>query len=215
MHNCLSYNGCKTIHSNIQHVHHNSLNIKYDCRSEIGKNTYLIKNSSCNQLRHCNVPSNHRPACSLISQQRCHPWAGHDSSKDKGHVGLHIAEGHNQTNQHRWVYQAINNWPSQQSLKTKHYLHAAKQSLHSPVKKAKTTGDSPKRKVRHSSSLQGNSELFLALTWPKKLSFNPKPGYSSSHKHTMNDSSNPQSQNRETQPTDWKSIAHSTHNSSR
>ena len=59
--------------------------------------------------------------------------------------------------------------------------------------------------MRHSSSLQGNSELLLALTWTKKLSCNPNPGYSSSHKHTMKDSSNPQSQNRETQPTDWKS----------
>ena len=33
-----------------------------------------------NQLRRCNVPPNHRPACSSISQQRCHPRAGHDSS---------------------------------------------------------------------------------------------------------------------------------------
>ena len=46
--------------------------------------------------------------------------------------------------------------------------------------------------MRHSSSLQGKSKLFLALTWPKQLSCNPKLGYSSSHKHTMDDSSNPQ-----------------------
>ena len=96
-------------------------------------------------------------------------------------VGLHITEGHNQPNQHCWVYQAINNRPSQHSPKTDHCLHVEKQSLHSPVKKAKTTGDSPKLKVRHSSSSQGNLELFLALTWPKQLSCNPKPGYFSSH----------------------------------
>ena len=56
-----------------------SLNSKYKCRDEMGKNTYLIKDSSCNHLRHYNVPPNHRPACSLISQQRCHPRAGNDS----------------------------------------------------------------------------------------------------------------------------------------
>ena len=37
------------------------------------KITYLMKKSFRNQLRHCNIPPNHRPACSLISQQRCHP----------------------------------------------------------------------------------------------------------------------------------------------
>ena len=34
-----------------------------------------------NQLCRCNVPPNHRPACSSISQQRCHPRAGHDSPR--------------------------------------------------------------------------------------------------------------------------------------
>ena len=56
------------------------------------KITYLIKNSSHNQLRRCNVPPNHRLACSLISQQRCHPRAGHDSPRNKEQVGLHIAK---------------------------------------------------------------------------------------------------------------------------
>ena len=31
------------IHSGIQHVHHHSLNIKYNWRSKIDKNTYLIR----------------------------------------------------------------------------------------------------------------------------------------------------------------------------
>ena len=52
-------------------------------------------------------------------------------------AALHIVEGHNQPNQHRWVYQAFNNRPSQHSPKTNHCIPAAKQSLHSPVKKAK------------------------------------------------------------------------------
>ena len=56
------------------------------------KNTYLIKNLSRNQLRRCNVPPNHRPACSLISQQRCHPRARHDSSRIRVIGGLHIAK---------------------------------------------------------------------------------------------------------------------------
>ena len=60
-----------------------SLNIKYNCRDEIDKNTYLMKNSSRNQLRRCNVPPNHRPVCSLISQQHYHPRAGHDSPRKR------------------------------------------------------------------------------------------------------------------------------------
>ena len=49
------------------------INGKYGCRSKIGKITYLMKNSIRNQLRRCNVPPNHTPACSLISQQHYHP----------------------------------------------------------------------------------------------------------------------------------------------
>ena len=56
------------------------------------KNTYLIKDSSRNQLRRCNIPPNHRLACSLISQQRCHPQARHDSPRNKEQEGLHIAK---------------------------------------------------------------------------------------------------------------------------
>ena len=50
----------------------------------MNKITYLMMNSIRNQLHRCNVPPNHRPACSLISQQRCHPQAGHDSPRNKG-----------------------------------------------------------------------------------------------------------------------------------
>ena len=55
------------------------------------KNAYLINISSRNQLRRCNAPPNHRPVCSLISQQHCHPRAGQDSPRNKEQVGLHIA----------------------------------------------------------------------------------------------------------------------------
>ena len=96
------------MHSFIQHVHHNSLNIKYDCRNEVVKNTYLIKNSSRNQLRRCNVPPNHRLVCSLISQRRCHPQAGHDSPMNKELSRLtHSQRYTNQPSQCSWVYQAI------------------------------------------------------------------------------------------------------------
>ena len=87
------------------------------------KNTYLIKDSSHNQLRRCNVPPNHRPAFSLISQQRYHPRARHDSPRNKEQAGLHIAKDTKNTDQdnivgfirpstnhpipHGWVYQAI------------------------------------------------------------------------------------------------------------
>ena len=65
---------------------------KHDCRSKIDKVTYLMKNSFHNQLRRCNVPPNHRPACSLISQQHCHPRAGHDYPRNKGTTRLHVAK---------------------------------------------------------------------------------------------------------------------------
>ena len=67
---------------------------QYNCKDGIFKVTYLsMKNSSRNQLHRCNVTPNHRPACSSISQQRCHPWAGHDSSKDKGQCRLTHSQG--------------------------------------------------------------------------------------------------------------------------
>ena len=83
---------------------------------------FLMKNSLRNQLRRCNVPPNHRPTCSLSSQQRYHPRAGHDSPRNKELAGLHIAKDNKtyQANtvgfvrkttdhpiQHSWVYQAI------------------------------------------------------------------------------------------------------------
>ena len=77
------------------------INRKYDCRSKIDKITYFIKNSFHNQQRRCNVPSNHRPACSLISQQRCHPRVGHDSPRNKGTSRLTLSQGyrkHSQSN---------------------------------------------------------------------------------------------------------------------
>ena len=75
------------------------INRKYGCRSKIGKITYLMKNSFRNQLRHCNVPPNHRPACSLISQWCCHPQDGHDSPRNKGTSRLTHSQGYTRHNQ--------------------------------------------------------------------------------------------------------------------
>ena len=61
-----------------------------------------------NQLRRCNVPPNHRPSCSLISQQCCHPWAGRISPMNKELAGLHIAKDNKKPNQHSGVSQANN-----------------------------------------------------------------------------------------------------------
>ena len=97
------------IHSgNIIHSYKHSLimfitfiNRKYGCRSKMNKITYLMKNLFRNQLRRCNVPPNHRPVFSLISQQRCHPRARHDSSRNKGTSRLthsHKTQKHSQAN---------------------------------------------------------------------------------------------------------------------
>ena len=64
------------------------------------KITYLKMNSFRNQLRRCNVPPNHRLACSLFFQQRCHPRAGHDSPRNKELAGLHVAKDNNTTRVH-------------------------------------------------------------------------------------------------------------------
>ena len=40
---------------------------------------------------------------------------------------------------------------------------------------------------------QDNSDLFLALAWPKQLNNDPKLGYINNHNLTMNDGNNPQS----------------------
>ena len=117
-----------TAEANIRSYKHSTcsskfINSKYDCRSKIDKITYLINNSFRNQLRCCNVPPNHRPVCSLISQQRCHPRAGHDSPRNKGTSRITHSQGytkHSQANsvgfirpstrqpsQHGQDYQAI------------------------------------------------------------------------------------------------------------
>ena len=91
----------QNISINIQHVYHHSfINGNYNCRHKLGKDTYLIENLFRNQLRRCNVPPNHRLACSLISQQRCHPRAGHDSPRNKELTGLHVAKDNNTTRVH-------------------------------------------------------------------------------------------------------------------
>ena len=73
------------------------ININYGCRSKMDKTTYLKKKMFRNQLRRCNVPLNHRPACSLISQQRCHPRAGHDSPRNKGTSRITHSQGYTNT----------------------------------------------------------------------------------------------------------------------
>ena len=130
------------IYSSIQNVHHHSLNDKYKCRDEMVKNTYLMKNSSRNQLRRCNVSPNHRPACSSISQQRCHARAGHDSSGLRVNCRLTHSQGTHQTakptplglSSHPQIGQAS-------TVRRPTTAHRNKQSLHSPVKKQTTGND--------------------------------------------------------------------------
>ena len=87
MHSYSTYSGSKHIHSSINMfiiMIHQTLDSKCKCRTKMDKNAYLINISSRNQLRRCNVPPNHRLACSLISQQHCHLRVGHDSPRNKG-----------------------------------------------------------------------------------------------------------------------------------
>ena len=85
-----------------------SLTVNIVAEVEMDESTYLMNNSIRNQLRRCNVPPNHRPACSLISQQRCHPRAGHDSPRNKGTSRLTHSQGYTNTAKPTQLgYQAI------------------------------------------------------------------------------------------------------------
>ena len=88
------------IHSNI-HSTCSTLSLTENIVAEVkmDKITYLMMNSFRNQLRRCNVPPNHRPACSLISQQHCHPRAGHDSPRNKGTSRITHSQGYTKHNQ--------------------------------------------------------------------------------------------------------------------
>ena len=69
------------------------INGKHNCRHKLGKNTYFIENLSCNQLRCCNVPPNHRPLFSSISQQHTTPELGMILTRNKGTLAdSHIAK---------------------------------------------------------------------------------------------------------------------------
>ena len=66
---------------------------------KMDKVTYLMMNSFRNKLRRYNVPPNHRTACSLISQQRCHPRAGHGSPRNMGTSRLTHSQGYTKRSQ--------------------------------------------------------------------------------------------------------------------
>ena len=89
---------------NIIHSHKHAFNMfilslteKIVAEVRMDKITYLMVKSFRNQLRHCNVPPKHRPACFLISQQRYHPRAGHDSPRNKGTSRLTHSQGYTNT----------------------------------------------------------------------------------------------------------------------
>ena len=64
------------------------------------KNTYLEKKLPRNYLCRYNVPPNHRPVCSSISQHHCDPQDGHDFHKEIGNnMFTHINTMHPQSSQ--------------------------------------------------------------------------------------------------------------------
>ena len=91
-----------------------------------------------NQLRRCNIPPNHRPACSSISQQRCHPRAGHDSFRIRVNCRLTRSQGDTkQPNQTLLGLIGHQQQPSQHIPRGQPLHTSSKTTLHSPVKKEK------------------------------------------------------------------------------
>ena len=98
MHNAF-YGGSK-IHS-FKHSTMFILIHKTSSLQRLSRRILILKKLAQNQLCHCNVPPNHRPMWSLISQHHCHPRAGHDSTRHQGTTGSHIAKTiHSQSSQH-------------------------------------------------------------------------------------------------------------------
>ena len=137
-----------------------------------------------NQLRRCNVPPNHRPACSSISQQRCHPRAGHDSSGIRVNCRLIHSQGDiNSKPITAGFHRLSTDKPSQHSPRFNHCMPAAKQ-IHSllcdeGINNRVSTPNQKKTQL----SLLSSLELVLALTWPKQLSCNPHQGASAATTH--------------------------------
>ena len=92
MHKCLTHNGSKSIP--FKRLACSSFSLTTNTIAEMKYTRILIlwRSSSRNQLCHCNVPPNHSPMCSLISQQHCHPWDGHDFPRKRKLAGSHIAK---------------------------------------------------------------------------------------------------------------------------
>ena len=142
-----------------------------------------MKNSPRNQLRRCNVPPNHRPSCSSISQQHCHPQARHDSSRNKGQCRLTHNQGFPISQTHTaGFYQVIKELGQAKcqagGLNTNILMHtAAKQPIHSSLKKAKTTRDNPKQNM----SIAQVHKTTQSCSWPQRGQNNstatPKPRY--------------------------------------
>jgi hypothetical protein len=80
------------IHSGNQFINRSTMHSKYSSNGHCKFNTaeYLsyAKGVPRNWLCNCNVPPNHRPVCSSISQHHCHPRAGHDLYKEPGNSRL-------------------------------------------------------------------------------------------------------------------------------
>ena len=74
-------------------ISHETVHIQLQRWNQSGLLIFLMKSLPRNQLRRCNVPPNHRPACSSISQQHFHPRARHDSSRTKGQCRLTHSQG--------------------------------------------------------------------------------------------------------------------------
>ena len=164
--------------------------IDMNCRDKTTKITYLLDGESRNQLRRCNVPPNHMPTCSSISQQCCHPRAGHDSSKDKGQCRLTHSQGTQSANQHHWVYPAFNNRPSQHSLKTNHYIP----QQHNPFTALwRSKGNQWQSQTKSETQLKTTRKFRVVLVpnVAKTTQLQPKPRSFSRHKYIMNYSSNP------------------------
>ena len=125
-----------------------------------------------NQLRRCNVPPNHRPACSSISQQRCHPRAGHDSSGIRVNCRLAHSQGDaiSKPNTAGFDRPPTNGQASTVQGTTTAYQQPNNPSQ--PSEEGKTTRERSQAKGETQLKSSHTAQLFLALTWPKQLSHN-------------------------------------------
>ena len=148
-----------------QHLTCSSLFIwhQYNCRDGIIKVTYLLmKNSSRNQLRRCNVPPTIGRRSHQSLRNTATPELGMIPQGIRVNLGLHIAKGHNQQANTAGFIRPSTNRPSQHSPKTNHCIPQQNNPFAALWRRQRQLGDTPKQTM----SIAEAHKATQSCSWP-------------------------------------------------